>query len=90
MLRVTIEIVPFAIEEEKKTLGVIEIVNDLTGSLESGNYQVTLSDEAPFTKDGKVDIWRRVKLKGFRRRAFGPYHILLAALLEAIPEEERS
>lgn len=89
MLRVTIELVPFGVETQAKVLGRIGIVNDGSGDLAIGNYEVSLSDEACYTRDGKPGTWRKVKLKGFRRRAFGPYHILLAALLAAIPPAER-
>ena len=89
MLRVTIELVPFGIEEHRKLLGMIGIVNDGSGSLDVGNYDIALSDEGPFTRDGKTRNWRRAKLKNFKRRQYGPYHILLAALLAAIPPDER-
>ena len=89
MLRVTVELIPQGVEDQRKLLGVIGITNDGSGSLETGNYTIELSDEPPFTSAGNRSIWRRLKLKGFKRRAFGPYHLLLAALLEAIPHEER-
>lgn len=38
MLRVTIEIVPFGSEEEKRTLSTINIINDGTGTSKYGNY----------------------------------------------------
>jgi hypothetical protein len=40
MIRVTIEIVPFGNEGEKRKLGEITIVNDGTGTPEIGNYKV--------------------------------------------------
>lgn len=89
MLRVTIELVPFGVETQAKVLGRIGISNDGSGSLARGNYDVVLSDEGSFTRDGKPGTWRKVKLKGFKRRRYGPYHILLAALLAAIPPAER-
>ena len=89
MLRVTIELVPFGVETEAKVLGRIGIVNDGSGNLDLGNYDVALSDEGPFTRNGKTKNWRRVRLVGFKRRHYGPYHILLAALLAAIPPSER-
>ena len=42
MLRVTIELLPSGAEEGKRTLGVIDIANDLTGDLDTGNYVVKL------------------------------------------------
>jgi hypothetical protein len=40
VIRVTIELIPFGNEEEKSTLGEINIINDLTSSKrpEFGNY----------------------------------------------------
>lgn len=40
MLRVTIELVPFGDEARAEVVDVIEIVNDGTGTIEVGNYDV--------------------------------------------------
>lgn len=52
MIRVTIEIVPKGNEAAKETLGVMEIVNDGTGSQAIGHYNGRL--KAEYTKgDGR-------------------------------------
>lgn len=38
MLRVTIELVPFGVEEEARPIGTMLIANDGTGTPKSGNY----------------------------------------------------
>lgn len=89
MIRVEVKLVPFGIETMEKLLGVIEIVNDGTGNLQAGNYDVRLSDEPPFTRTGGKRTWRFARIKGWPRMKKGPYQLLLAALLAAIPPEER-
>lgn len=42
LIRVTVELLPFGSEQERETLGQINIVNDVTGDLDVGNYDVTL------------------------------------------------
>jgi hypothetical protein len=38
MLRVTVELVPYGIEEEAKVIGTMLIANDGTGDYRTGNY----------------------------------------------------
>ena len=42
MLRLTLEIVPFGDESRKRTIGRLEIANDATGDVETGNYNAIL------------------------------------------------
>ena len=46
MIRVTVELVPFGIEESKKTIGIMNIANDGTGDRLTGNYEARLEDDA--------------------------------------------
>lgn len=78
MLRITIELVPHGIESRKSTLGVIKIANDATGTLSSGNYDVTLSKEPPIAK--RTGIWKKGTVEGFPRQKLGPYDLLFRAL----------
>lgn len=62
MIRVTVELVPHGDERAKNTLGVIEVVNDGTGDMHTGNYDVT----GTFHKgDGGYQLTARVE--GHRR-----------------------
>ena len=93
MIRCTIEVVPFGIEERKKKIGMIEIGNDGSGGHETGNYNVILKKTAPF-KGALVATWRKVvldqldgdedivagKIKGFHRTRRGVYDLLYRAL----------
>lgn len=44
MIRVTVEIIPFGMEAEKRVIGMAEIVNDGTGGREVGNYQAVVKN----------------------------------------------
>ena len=45
MLRITVEIVPFGVEEDKKTIGEMVIVNDGAGTRNLGSYYWNLKDD---------------------------------------------
>ena len=75
MLRVTLEMVPFGIEERKRTIGTIEISN-VGGNAASGNYKV---------RHVRDDGWEgSVELFAFPRKR-GAWSLLLRALL---PDQE--
>ena len=71
----------------EKLLGRVKIVNDLKGTLDLANYDVELTDEPPFTENGRRGVWRKARVVGFERRRFGPYHLLFRALRAAIIDE---
>jgi len=84
MLRVTIELLPLGSESRKKHLGTIEIVNDRTGTPETGNYDVTL-----FKWGTGRRVWRRGRVDGFPRKRLGPHDLLLRALLATVGNRKR-
>ena len=43
MIRVTVELLPFGFEENKKILSIFEIANDGTGNQSRGNYKARLN-----------------------------------------------
>lgn len=45
MIRITIEILPFGFEDNKRTVGSMEIYNDATGTATRGNYVFKLFDK---------------------------------------------
>jgi len=65
VIRVTVELLPFGSEVNKKTLGVAHIANDATGSPDVGNYNVALTKFGGATTRGSW--WRRGKVTGFKR-----------------------
>lgn len=80
MLRITIELLPHGLEENKKILGIAEIINDLTGDEESGNYKVkiwNLND-----KTGRLQLWKKGSVKNFLRQKLTVWHLLSRALQE--------
>lgn len=69
MIRVTVELVPWGKEAEKKTIGTMVIVNDGTGSREMGNYKYYILNEngdsiydGHYTKFPRaLRIWRLIQ-----------------------------
>lgn len=61
MLRVTVELIPVGDESRKRTLAIMEIANDGTGTSQVGNYTGTLHAEytGPEGRHGKVFSFRR-------------------------------
>lgn len=61
MLRVTVELLPGGSEERKRTLAVLEIANEGTGTEEYGNYRGSLRAEytGPRGRTGHVRQFRR-------------------------------
>jgi len=82
MLRVTIELVPYGIEDRKRTLATAIIANDGSGSQERGNYTCIFSQSGRPTQK-----WRHAVVQGFRRLRKGSWHLLLEALKNAINEK---
>ena len=61
MLRVTIDLIPYGFEDQKKSLSVIKIINDGSGDRDTGNYRVSV------TIGGWDDYVGGVPLKNFDR-----------------------
>jgi hypothetical protein len=61
MLRVTIDVIPFGDFECSERLGTLDIVNDLSGTEELGNYLVFLVDGAgePIELIGEIEGFKR-------------------------------
>ena len=84
MLVITIELWPHGNEKEKKHLGTAWIVNNLKGTLESGDYVVELS------KWGRPnEKWKTGHLVGFPRLKLGPWDLLYRALEEVVGRRNR-
>jgi len=84
MLRITVELVPHGIESKKKHIGTAKIVNDNTGSLEVGNYWMTLSKF-----DDPNAVWKKATYKGFKRLKKGPWDLLYLLLKEAVGKRNK-
>jgi hypothetical protein len=84
MIRVTVELVPFGFEENKRHLGTAEIWNDATGTLDVGNYKYRLS------KWGRPDVnWKEGKVKGFPRKSRGAWDLLYLVLRDAVASRNK-
>lgn len=54
MIRVTVQLIPKGNEDAARTLGVLEIANDGTGTVRKGNYNGTLQAEYTRGRKGRV------------------------------------
>lgn len=61
-----------------RLVGIAHIKNDGTGTTDVGNYDVFVS-KIGRTFQGNVP-WRQVKLEGFRRWQYTPWHLVAQAL----------
>jgi len=61
MLRVTVELIPYGLEQFKQHIGTAEIWNDGTGSKTTGNYKFRLSE------NGNENTWKLGSVSGFKR-----------------------
>ncbi|MEO0853723.1 MAG: hypothetical protein AAFY15_09505 [Cyanobacteria bacterium J06648_11] len=94
MLRITIEIVPFGQESRARTIGLMEIANDTTGTKQQGNYRALLRKTAPW-KGALKDVWRKAEIwptgedeavltgvvEGHDRQRRGVYDLIYRALV---------
>lgn len=97
MIRCTIELLPCGSEERKRTIGLVEIANEGTGTPEIGNYIVSLKKTPPFTGSLRAN-WKRGRFEdddtvqdvvaGHHRSRRGVYDLLYRAL-KACGLEER-
>lgn len=59
LIRVTVELLPHGSDIGKRTLGVLEIANNGTGTQAVGNYEATLTAEYTSGRRGKVRSFNR-------------------------------
>jgi len=89
VIRCIIELLPCGSEERKRTIGIIEIANDATGTAEIGNYVVCLKKTPPFAGCLRAN-WKRGRFEdseiiqnvvaGHHRTKRGVYDLLYRAL----------
>ncbi len=78
MVVVKIELWPHGDQTKSRTLGVMSIANDGTGSVEQGNYKAELSHAGVYY-GRKPGAWKRGMVLGYRR-TLSPYHLVSMAL----------
>jgi hypothetical protein len=62
MLRITVDFLPHGDKDKAQTIGVMEIMNDGTGTIDSGNYTFWIS-KLNTTHIG----WLRGRIRNFKR-----------------------
>lgn len=81
MLVVKLEVWPGGDQSRAYKVGEAYIVNDMTGTPEKGNYDVSLSHSGKHVQ--REGIWRRGKVMRHLRK-LSPYHLVWKALKEAL------
>lgn len=74
-LRIIVELLPFGDVAAAQQLGTALIVNDSTGNLDTGNYDVFL-----YKRGLSQRVWKRGRVEGFPRQSQGPWNLLYLAL----------
>lgn len=82
MIRITMELLPFGFEQGKRTLGVIEVANDGTGTAAIGNYTYRLSHAGRYYNPKTKKPYKKGWVAGHRRAA-SPYKLLYKVLKDA-------
>ncbi len=83
MLRITVELIPYGIEERKRTIATATIVNDGGGSPECGNY-IAEFDVGEDMRTGRP-IHLTSKVQGFWRHKH-VWNLISTALKNCIEE----
>lgn len=83
MIRITVEMVPWGFEDQKRVIGTAKIWNDCTGDRETGNYRYRLHRAGP---TGKLErrVWKQGAVKDFPRMKRGAWDLLFRALRAAV------
>lgn len=74
MIKVKIEL---HTTREYKTIGIIHIINNLTGSLKNGNYDIK------YLADEKSNEWKECKVENHKRK-LNVYHLLSKVIQKII------
>lgn len=86
MLRVTVEMVPFGVESRKHTIGQLLLINNATGTIDTGNYDIELRT---YKQNGKESL-SKTKIKNFPRTVFGAWDLIYRALKTFVGEANDS
>ena len=81
MIKIKIELIPFGFLKPK-TLGTCTIINDGTGTLVRGNYEVSFTGAAN-------QAWKKCKVEDFPRTKLLVWDILYRALKQVIGERNK-
>ena len=76
MLRVTVEIVPFGIENRAREIGKMLIANDGTGDYHTGNYVFTYNEDSRVYNGAVYDFPRSMGAWELLARCLGSYDLI--------------
>lgn len=84
MLKITIELIPWGIESQAKTIGQMKIWNDATGTKSRGNYKFRI-----FRKNSTSAVWKYGEIKDFKRQIDGAWKLLFLCLRDVFVNKEK-
>lgn len=82
MIKIIVELHPFGDSSKKKVLAIANIINDGSGDLNNGNYDIKLSKVD--RKNEPVKIWKEGRVEGFKRQRKGVWDLLYLGLKNII------
>lgn len=82
MIRVTVELWPFGWETNKRTIAVLDVYNDGTGTPERGNYKFRVY-RRPGVKRPLSAKGRSGEVKNYPRQAYPVWELIRRVLNEA-------
>lgn len=85
MIRITVELVPYGIEKNKKTIAKGIITNDGTGNHVLGNYIYSIST----IKDASTEIFDSGEIKGFRRLECSVWYLIYRMLMKTFTIDKK-
>lgn len=88
MLVVRIELWPRGSEEHKRELGIAYIANDVSGTPDTGNYNVRFMKSPEYAKH--PGVWKSARVESFPRRRLGPWDLLYRALHSSVGYRNRA
>jgi len=86
MIRVTVELVPFGIEDQKITLTQATVWNDLSGTEKSGNYGYQLMT-CSRKKDQPRHVYKSGSIEGFPRLQKSVWWLLWYVMKDAFQKK---
>jgi hypothetical protein len=82
MLVIKIELWPHGDETKKELIGYASLVNDGTGTNQTGNYDFTI-----FKNKGKNKVTTKSRVTAFRRLWYGPWKLLYLSLQDVFEDK---
>lgn len=87
MIYIRVELWPHGDESRKREIGTA-IIDNVGGSVSTGNYRVRLLKSAEYAK--RPGVWKQGAVTGFPRLRLGPWDLLFRALASCAGMDKRN